>query len=139
MTYNWDSSLETGNDVIDNQHKDMISAINKITEAHRQGKGREEIVKTMDFLSDYAVMHFSAEEKLMQNTKYPEFSTHKRYHEEFKKTVQNLTRKMVDDVTVDDYINTVIFTLGDWLFSHIKGDDFRMAAFVKSTANSNSG
>ena len=135
MIYEWDSSLETGNEYIDGHHKELIAAINNITEAHRLGKGRDEIAKTIDFISDYTVMHFTAEEKLMVQYGFPEFSAHKGYHDEFKETVKNLTRRFVKEVSIDEYISLVIFTLGDWLFSHIKGEDFRMAAFIKSKIN----
>jgi hemerythrin len=29
-------------------------------------------------------------------------------------------------------VNTVTIAVGDWLLNHIRGDDFRMAAFVKT-------
>ena len=130
--YQWDPSLETGNELIDGQHKEWMKVLNSIIDAHKQGKGRDEIMKTMDFLSDYTLLHFSAEEKLMADSDYPEYSIHKRYHEELKETMKNLTKKYAREVSPDDFISIVIYTLGDWLFSHIKGDDFRMAAYIRS-------
>ena len=132
MTYNWDSSLETGNSTIDKQHKELIAKINEITVAHREGKGIDEIAKTMDFLSDYTVLHFTAEEKLMNECSYPELANHKRFHDEFKETMKNLTKRMVNETSPEDFVTTVIQTLGDWLYNHIKGDDIRMAAFTKT-------
>jgi len=32
-------------------------------------------------------------------------------------------------------MNVVTETIGDWFINHIKGDDFRMAAFIKSKEN----
>ena len=43
MAYSFDKSLETGNILIDNQHKELIDAINNLLDACGQGKGRDEI------------------------------------------------------------------------------------------------
>jgi hemerythrin len=132
MAYQWDPSLETGHFKIDNQHKQLIAALNDIIEASQQGKGSEEIFKTLDFLTGYTVMHFMTEEKLQVQYNYPDYLTHKRFHDEFKITVAELTHRLISEGPTEELINTVTTTIGNWLLNHIKGDDFRMAAFVKS-------
>ena len=132
MAYQWDASLETGHAKIDGQHKQLITALNSIIDASRQGKGRDEIFKTLDFLTGYTIMHFSTEEKLQQTYDYPDYLIHKRYHDEFKVTVTELTKQLVDKGPTDELIGSVTETIGNWLLNHIKGDDFRMAAYVKS-------
>ena len=130
--YQWDFSLETGDDKIDSQHRQLIDTINQMTEAHQQGKGKEEIEKTLDFLTGYTILHFSNEEKMMMDSKYSEYTQHKRYHDEFKETVGNFTQRLANEEITDDLVNSLIFTLGDWLFRHIKGEDLRMAAYVRT-------
>jgi hemerythrin len=132
MAYQWDSSLETGHEKIDNQHKQLIAALNNIIEASRGGKGSEEIFKTLDFLTGYTIMHFSTEEKLQLQYGYPDYLVHKRYHDEFKVTVTELTKRLTEEGPTEEMIGIVTTTIGNWLLNHIKGDDFRMAAFVKS-------
>jgi len=132
MAYQWDTSLETGHAKIDNQHKQLITALNSIIDASREGKGRDEIFKTLDFLTGYTIMHFSTEEKLQVDYDYPDYLIHKRYHDEFKGTVGELTKRLVDEGPTEELIGSVTTTIGNWLLNHIKGDDFRMAAYVKS-------
>ena len=132
MAYQWDTSLETGHAKIDNQHKQLITALNNIIEASQQDKGKEEIFKTLDFLTGYTVMHFTTEEKLQVDYNYPDYLIHKRYHDEFKVTVGDLTRRLIKEGPTEEMIGLVTTTIGNWLLNHIKGDDFRMAAFVKS-------
>jgi hemerythrin len=132
MAYQWDSSLETGHEKIDNQHKQLVAALNNIIEASQQGKGKEEIFKTLDFLTGYTIMHFTTEEKLQVQFDYPDYLIHKRYHDEFKVTVGELTKRLVAEGPTEEMIGVVTTTIGNWLLNHIKGDDFRMAAFVKS-------
>jgi hemerythrin len=132
MPYQWDSSLETGHQKIDKQHKQLIDALNNIIEASEQGKGNEEIFKTIDFLTGYAITHFATEEKLQVDYNYPDYLMHKHYHDEFKVTVGELTKRLVCEGPTAEIINLTTATIGNWLLNHIKGDDFRMAAYVKA-------
>jgi hemerythrin len=132
MAYQWDGSLETGHEKIDNQHKQLIVALNSIIEASIGGKGSAEIFKTLDFLTGYTIMHFSDEEKLQVKYDYPDSLIHKRYHEEFKVTVGELTKRLEKEGPTEEMVNIVTTAVGNWLLNHIKGDDFRMAAYVKA-------
>ena len=132
MAYLWDPSLETGHAKIDGQHKQLISALNSIIDSSREGKGKDEIFKTLDFLTGYTVMHFSTEEKLQTQYEYPDYLIHKRYHDEFKGTVGELTQRLINEGPTEEVIGVVTTTIGNWLLNHIKGDDFRMAAYVKA-------
>ncbi|MDR1899843.1 MAG: hemerythrin family protein [Treponema sp.] len=132
MSYQWDSSLETGYEKIDNQHKQLIAALNSIIDASTSGKGGAEVFKTLDFLTGYTIMHFSDEEKLQVKYDYPDYLIHKRYHDEFKVTVGELTQRLVKEGPTEEMVNIVTTAVGNWLLNHIKGDDFRMAAYVKA-------
>lgn len=61
MAYKWTPDLETGNSLIDGQHKELIEAINKLLDACGNGKGRAEIEATLVFLNNYVVKHFNDE------------------------------------------------------------------------------
>jgi hemerythrin len=132
MKYEWDSSLETGHKNIDKQHKQLIEALNNIIDASQQGKGSEEIFKTLDFLTGYTVMHFITEEKFMVDYNYPDYLMHKRYHDEFKETVGELTKRLFKEGPTRELVGITTTSIGNWLLNHIMGDDFRMAAYVKA-------
>jgi hemerythrin len=132
MAYQWDSSLETGYELIDNQHKQLIMALNNLLDACRNGKANEEVKKTMDFLTGYTIKHFSDEEKLQKQYNYPDYFTHKQYHDDFKITVGQLTEKIIQDGSTEEVIGLVSSSIGAWLLNHIKGDDFRMAVYIKA-------
>jgi hemerythrin len=132
MAYQWDGTLETGYEKIDNQHKQLISALNSIIEASRGGKGGDEIFRTLEFLTGYTILHFADEEKLQLQYDYPDYFVHKRYHDEFKITVKELTDRLIEEGPTEEMVELVTSSIGDWLLNHIKGDDFRMAAYVKA-------
>jgi hemerythrin len=132
MAYHWDASLETGHERIDNQHKQLIQALNNLMAASAGGKGQEEIFKTLDFLTGYTIKHFADEEKIQIDYGYPDYLVHKRYHDEFKQFVGDMVRQIRAEGPTELLIGQVTTAIGDWLLNHIKGDDFRMAAYVKS-------
>jgi hemerythrin len=131
MAYQWDSSLETGHEKIDNQHKQLIAALNNLIDASSTGKGDQEIFKTLDFLTGYTIKHFADEEKIQVEYDYPDYLVHKRYHDEFKVTVGEMTKEIQKQGPTETLIGEVTGAIGAWLLNHIKGDDFRMAAYVK--------
>ncbi|MDR2135146.1 MAG: hemerythrin family protein [Treponema sp.] len=132
MAYQWDSSLETGHEKIDNQHKQLIRALNELIAASAGGQGREEIFRTLDFLTGYTIKHFADEEKMQIDCGYPDYLVHKRYHDDFKALVGSMTRQIREEGPTEALVGQVTTVIGNWLLNHIKGDDFRMAAYVKS-------
>lgn len=55
----WSNKLSVGIDLIDEQHKKWISHYNEVVEAVKSGKNQEQIVKTLDFITDYTDFHYS--------------------------------------------------------------------------------
>jgi hemerythrin len=139
MAYQWDSSLECGYELVDNQHKQLVAALNNLMEASQSGQGDQAVMKTMDFLTGYTIKHFMDEEKLQVKYDYPDYLNHKRIHDEFKVTVSGLTERLVREGPSPELVNVVSSAVGAWLLNHIKGDDFRMAAYVKAKDAKRSG
>jgi len=132
MSYQWDASLESGYERVDNQHKQLVSALNNLIESSSSGKGNTAVLETLDFLTGYAVKHFADEEKLQVTYSYPDYLLHKRIHDEFKGVVGELVQRVSKEGPTAELISEVSETVGSWLLNHIKGDDLRMAAFVKA-------
>ena len=132
MAYKWDSSLESGYPKVDNQHKQLVAALNNLIDASTSGKGNAAVMDTLDFLTGYAIKHFADEEQLQVKYDYPDYLIHKRLHDEFKGVVTDLTGKVRKEGPTEEIISEVTSIIGAWLLNHIKGDDFRMATFVKA-------
>ena len=132
--YEWDSSLETGHDKIDLQHKQLIAAVNRLLDSCSEGKGTDELSNTLEFLNSYIIKHFSDEEKLMRFYKYADFERHRWYHEEFKKDVRELTSRLLAEGPSEMLIGRVSSAIVDWLLNHIKGDDFKFASSIAPVA-----
>ena len=134
--YHWDNTLETGYPKVDNQHKQLIAALNDLIEANNGGHGNIAVLETLDFLINYTIKHFNDEEALQVMYEYPEYAAHKRIHDEFKTSVNEVVARVRQEGPSEALISEVCQSLGNWVLNHIRGDDFRMAAFVKAIDNS---
>ena len=138
MTYQWEPCLATGHTEIDNQHKQLITAVNNLLAACHTGTEKSELERTIDFLLGYTIKHFIDEEKLQKQYNYPDYGRHRILHEEFKSVAANLAECLRKEGPTSDLVVDVYSSLGNWLVNHIKGDDFRMAAFIKTQVSTNS-
>ncbi|MDR1471613.1 MAG: hemerythrin family protein [Synergistaceae bacterium] len=134
MVYGWDSSLETGHEIIDTQHQQMITAVSGIYGACLSGGGSVELINSLDFLNCYIVKHFSEEEKLMVGYGYPGYEYHRRYHESFRVDIRGVTRRLMKGGAADSLALDVLDGLAIWLINHIKEDDSRLTAYISSMA-----
>ena len=132
MAYQWDSSLDTGYEKVDNQHRQLVIALNNLVEAGKGGNVSNAVMDTLEFLTGYTVKHFADEESLQVEFSYPDYPNHKRIHDEFKVKVAGLVEKVMKEGPTEPVIDEVSSAVGAWLLNHIRGDDFRMAAFVKA-------
>lgn len=132
MAYNWTADLETGNSKIDEQHKQLIAAINNLLDACSKGKGRGALKQTTSFLYDYTSKHFADEEKLQIASKYPDYANHKQYHEGFKKVVRDLMAQLEAEGPTVVLVGKVNSSVAGWLINHIKKEDVKVAAHIRS-------
>jgi hemerythrin len=132
MEYKWEKSLETGNEMIDTQHRELFRAINELLRACENGEGEANLKKSLDFLTEYTIKHFFDEEQLQQKYQYPDYTNHKGYHDGFKKVVRDFSVKLIMQGVSDSLIQDVQVQIGGWLVSHIKGQDVKVAAHIRS-------
>lgn len=132
MAYTFTKDLETGNAMIDSQHRQLIDAINGLLAACSQGKGRQEIEKTTKFLQDYTAKHFGDEEKLQIQSRYPDYQNHKKYHEGFKQVVRDISAQLAQEGPTVALVGKVNTSIGGWLLNHIKKEDVKVAAHIRS-------
>ena len=53
MRYEMTKDLETGNALIDSEHRQLFKAVNDLLDACSQGKGRSQVESTLEFLVSY--------------------------------------------------------------------------------------
>ena len=132
--YEWDESWETGNQVIDSQHKEFIRRINNLLEACSLGKGRDEIFSAAQFLTEYTDKHFGDEEKLQKQYAYPDRVNHKKMHEGFKKTVKEINERLEKEGSSVALVGKINSDVAGWLINHIKKQDVKVAKHIEENS-----
>ena len=117
----WSNAYSVGVREIDEQHKKLVDILNELHEAMKAGHGKDKVEPVLARMADYAVMHFSTEEKYMMKHSYPELTSHRSEHQAFMKKVTQFVedfRKGKATVTLE-----LSNFLRDWLLKHIQGVD----------------
>jgi hemerythrin-like metal-binding protein len=125
----WDDSLSVGIEAIDAQHMKLVNMINELHTAMKQGKGTGVLSGLVSGLKDYAAVHFTTEEQLMDRHGYPEARGHKKEHARFIAQVGEFDENCQAGTCV--LTMEVMNFLRDWLVDHIKGTDRKYAPFFK--------
>jgi hemerythrin len=125
----WNSSFLVNFEVIDTQHKGLVEMINDLIRGCEGGKVTQDVlfIKTLRKAVEYAQVHFTTEEKYMQQARYPDFAVHKKEHEAFvSEVVKQL--KAFEEGRNDPVV--LVGFLKDWLFNHIAGSDKKYAPYL---------
>ncbi|NOY83056.1 MAG: hemerythrin family protein [Kiritimatiellaeota bacterium] len=123
----WTDSLSVKVAVLDLQHQRLISVINELHDAMRQGKGKDVLEKTLSALSSYTVIHFKTEERYFDQFGYPDAAGHKRIHDLFVQKISDF-KEAFEKGRLGVSIEVMNF-LRDWLKNHIMETDKRYSAF----------
>lgn len=126
----WQESYSVGVEMIDTDHQLLVSLINQLDDAIREGGGRDTVGSVLNVLLEYTETHFGREELLMEKGGYPELAPHKREHVKLTDQVRVIADRFNggDDSSLDA---EVLEFLKNWLTGHILGVDRKYAPFVK--------
>lgn len=131
MRYELTQDLLTGNNLIDTEHRQLFDAINGLLDACSQGKGREKLMDTAKFLNNYVNKHFGDEEKLQMSSNYPGYSSHKTFHEGYKRQLSEATQQLVTEGPTVRALGQ-LNQLAAVLVSHIRTEDRKLAQHLKA-------
>jgi hemerythrin len=134
MEHKWDSSLEVGYELIDNQHKQLFQAIYDLIDNCDGAHSGEQLKKSMDFLNSYTIKHFFEEEQIQQKYNYPDFPNHKKLHDGFKEVVKDFSHRLILEGVSKELAEEVRKKIYDWLVSHIKIQDKKLGIHLKSVS-----
>ena len=126
----WSDKYATGIELIDSQHHQLVNLTNELYRACLSG-GEERLAvfkEAMSRMVDYVRFHFTAELKLLEAVKYPDYNNHKKMHNDLVEEI--LTASNTYDDGRKFVPNKFVRTLKDWVFGHIAVYDKLYAAFV---------
>ena len=127
----WSESLAIGVETIDNQHRELFTRFERLLSACSSGQGREELIRLLDFLSEYVREHFAAEEEFMKSRGYVELEGHMQEHEVFRGKLDDLRQVYQDNGAGMDLLITTNATVLDWIIQHVRKTDRRMGELMQ--------
>lgn len=130
MRYELTKDLETGNAIIDKEHRELLKAVNQLLDACSKGQGRASMEPTIKFLNNYVDQHFSHEEQLQQQSRYPGVVPHKAFHAQYKKTLRDITSSISPAGPTVAELGRLNGHIGV-LITHIRTEDKKLGAFLK--------
>ena len=127
----WDRTLETGDPEIDTQHRELFNRIDRLLEASRERRSRAEVTQTLEFLGDYVVQHFSAEEGMMITSAYPDVAAHQAEHRRFVQEFEALYKEFRSEGPSTLFVIRVGNRVTSWLREHIYRTDRQLAEWLR--------
>ncbi|MFU8838399.1 MAG: EAL domain-containing protein [Thiohalomonadaceae bacterium] len=125
----WNAQLDTGIDVIDEQHHKLVEILNHLARQQMLGADAEQIHEILHELADYAEYHFTTEEAIWRRYFVDDewFQVHEKTHQAFFTKIQLISQS---DEPFEKIIEQLFSYLIQWLAFHIIDNDKRMAKAV---------
>ena len=131
MLIDWSEEYAIGIEKIDEQHKGFFTAVDRLHEECMASEDEKIVPETLDFLKQYAVAHFEAEEKLMREIGFPGLDDHLKLHEEFLEQYAELVEEFNELGTSQDLAEKTGEMVQSWLVNHIAEADTQYARYAQ--------
>jgi hemerythrin-like metal-binding protein len=129
-TFHWSEAYSVNIAVLDQQHKLLIETVNQLDQALRKGEGKAALDSVLDKLIEYALVHFAAEESLMQEHDFPGYSTHRTQHEEFRKKLAEYLEAQKAGKPGTPV--SLLFFMQEWMKEHLSKTDKLYSAYLNA-------
>ncbi len=118
----WHEGLSLGVNSLDDDHKQLLNIINKLSDAIKDDNTQDIIDEIFEDLQHYVKEHFQREEALLKKCDYEDIKEHITQHREFAKKIPELKAKLSKKESRSN-AQEVSYFLTDWLFNHIIEED----------------
>ena len=126
-TYKWQEKFYVGVEGIDQEHKNLLTCLNKLIVA--QSLDKAIMLKLANEVILYARFHFMSEENLMCLLHYPKISEHSALHRKVIKELENKRKHLEESAdSLQDFINYLV----QWFIEHTQTTDRELAAYVNA-------
>jgi hemerythrin len=117
----WKDEYSVGIDSLDQDHKKLISLLNQFTTAYDYAMSESYEREALDDLIAYTKYHFEREEKLLEESDFPDVADHKLQHKLMFEQVETFVELYKEKG--HDSLDEISKFLSDWLINHINGTD----------------
>jgi hemerythrin len=127
----WTAALSVGDELIDAQHQELFRRVDRLLDAMARND-RSEAVRLLEFMIEYVDAHFSAEERLMADTGFPDATRHIQEHRAFRQEIEALDADfLVEGPTGRLVLRLEALTVG-WLKEHVYFTDVSLGRWLST-------
>ena len=128
---NWDSSFSIGIDVIDEHHRHLFDIVNELHDVVVDRHGGREVARLLKALDLYAMVHFRAEERMMEHYGFAGLAVQQHQHQVFHNKLREFHQELhVNPLTAQH--DVLDFARG-WLVGHIREEDTALRVLTEDS------
>lgn len=131
----FDPVLLTGHAGIDAQHRELFARVGAVLAAARERRSQAEVVALLEFLGQYVVEHFGAEEREMERTRYARLAEHRAEHQRFVKDLAALRASLEAEGATTPFVIRVNTRVTEWLREHIYRSDRSLGEHLRTSSS----
>lgn len=128
----WDESLSVGIATIDEHHRYLFDLTNDLIDVVANRLGVRELGRVLTALGQYASIHFSAEERMMEHHGYERLAVQREQHQLFLLRMQEFNQELHENPLVAQH--EILLFLKNWLVVHIRDEDSQLSALIWQNA-----
>lgn len=138
MTVKWSPMLQTGILLIDQQHKELIEAMNLFFIRWQCGQEKLGAQECVRFLEQFVQYHFQAEEAFQVECAYPKYKEHCARHRALTSQVKFCSVHLDSSDYSQEYLEELKTLLLDWVQKHLFEDDLEFATAYRNAKHASS-
>lgn len=127
----WNSDLETGIKLVDDDHKVLVSLLNQVSDSIADHEERATLGSVLNSLAEYTHYHFSREERLLEAAGYSDLAGHRALHRKLAAEVEAICLHYAESPETVRAQDVRSF-LRTWLVEHIQSSDMDYCAAVRA-------
>ena len=125
----WSQLFEIGVPRTDHEHRYLVQILNDYYGSLRAGVAPDTLFSTLNRLVEYVESHFTSEEALMRESRYPGYQKHRVEHDNLTRGIFKLNQSLEDG---DEVISQEVMEfLKHWLVEHILHTDKKLESFFQ--------
>ena len=125
----WNHACLVGVRAMDDQHGILMDSINELRLALMHGRGTEVISELLDELIEFTRMHFSSEERLMEQIEFPGLAEHRAEHHRMLAEILQAAHRLQYGENM--HLRPLLCRLHDGFLQHIEEMDREYGLWVR--------
>ena len=128
----WKPSLMIGVAEVDAQHRALFEVAGRFEAAAGALKPFNHLDELFEFLAEYGLDHFAAEERVMREIGYPQLAQHMQEHALLKRQLASLVPQWSSEGASQAVLLAVRGFLELWLVEHVTTSDQLIGDYVRN-------